>query len=508
MKNWWKTTAATALAAAMLSGCSFGGNNGEGEQTPTTLKVMYYDENSFYQEYGMLFSALYPEIELEVVSTQNLYRGGENGEEVDMEKAKKEFLEKEKPDILMLEMKEYEDMSADGGLIDLGPFITKDKFNTEGLVPGMVDYMKELGGGQLYGLPSGFSSQVLFYNKALFDKYNVTYPTDQMTWNEVIQLARQFPIDGEGEDRVYGLKAGYSGDLNQMSQMIANSEGLNYVNPATKTMTINTPGWINAVKTANDALSSEALYFENQNDMMGGSSSYEDYLMRNPFISNRLAMTIESSWFIREMKEASDYIKEEGKVVSDWDIVTMPVSAQFPDQSTGAYYNNIFAIAKDSPNADAAWKFISYISDEEFARVKSKLTYNNGFSIHTKYIKDEEGRNYAAFYKLKPMKQPFDYTDMQKLPKQFDMMFYQYMNEEFTAIQNGTKTVEEGLELLQVKGEELLAQESMTDEEVQELWQKQMEEDQAKLEEAAGEASADAGEAVDEAVVEEAVTVE
>lgn len=503
MRNWWKTTAAAALAAAMLTGCSFGGNNGEGEQTPTTLKVMYYDENSFYQEYGMLFSALYPEIELEVVSTQSLYRGGEEGEEVDIEKAKKEFLEKEKPDILMLDMTEYEKMSQDGTLVDLGPFITKDKFDTEGLVPGMEDYMKELGGGQLYGLPSGFSSQVIFYNKALFDKYNIAYPTDQMTWNEVIQLARQFPIEGEGEDRVYGLKAGYNGDLNQMSTMIASSEGLNYVNPATKQMTINTPGWINAVKTANDALSSKALYFENQDNMMNGGGSYEDYLMRNPFIGNRLAMTIDGSWFIREIKEASEYIKEEGKVISDWDIVTMPVSAQFPDQSTSSYYNNIFAIGKESPSADAAWKFISYISGEEFARVKSKLSYNNGFSIHAKYIKDEEGRNYAAFHKLKPMKQPFDQADMQKLPKQFDAMFYQYMNEEFAAIQNGTKTVEEGLELLQVKGEELLAQESMTEEEVQELWQKQMEEDQAKLQEAAGEVSAET-----EEIAEEAATVE
>lgn len=503
MRQWMKQAAAITLAATMLAGCSFGGNDGQGENTPTTLKVMYYDESSFYQEYGMLFSALNPEIEIQVVTTQSLYQNQVEGEEFDYEKAKQEFLEKEKPDIVMLEMTEYEQMAQEGKLIDLNAYITKDKFDVEGLVPGMVDYMKELGGGQLYGLPSGFSSQVLFYNKALFDKYNIAYPTDQMTWTDVIQLARQFPTDGEKEDRVYGLKAGYSGDLNQMITMISESEGLKYVNPATKEMTINTPGWKNAVQTAYDAIKSDALYYENQNDMSGGTS-YEDYLLRNPFISNRLAMTVDGSWIIRELEEAKNNVKDQAKVISDWDIVTMPVSAQNPDTSSSTYYNNIFAISKDSANADAAWKFISYISGEEFARVKSKISYNSNFSIHTKYIKDEEGRNFAAFYKLKPAKQIYEYKEFEKLPQQFTMMFYNSMNEEFLAIQNDEKSIDEALQTLQVKGEELLAQESMTQEEIEEMWQKQMEEDQAKLEEAAGEASS-SGEAV---VESEAVIVE
>lgn len=504
MRQWMKQAAAVVLAATMLAGCSFGGNDGQGEKTPTSLKVMYYDENSFYQEYGMLFSALFKEIDIQVVSTQSIYQNQTEGEEFDYEKAKQDFLEKEKPDIVMLEMTEYEKMAQEGKLVDLNAYITKDKFDVEGLVPGMVDYMKELGGGQLYGLPSGFSSQVLFYNKALFDKYNIAYPTDQMTWSDVIQLARQFPIEGEKEDRVYGLKVGYGGDLNQMITTFASAESLNYVNPDTKTMTINTPGWKNVVQTAYDAYKSEALYIENPNDMMTGSSSYEDYLLRNPFISNRLAMTIDGSWFIRELDEAKNNVKDQSLVISDWDIVTMPVSPQMPDTSTSTYYNNIFAISKDSTNADAAWKFISYISGEEFARVKSKVSYNSNFSIHTEYIKDEEGRNFAAFYKLKPAKQQYDYLDFQKLPQQFDMMFYQYMNEEFMAIQNGTKSIDEALETLQVKGEELLAQESMTQEEIDALWQKRMEEEQAKLREAAGEA----GSSVDAAVEAEAVVVE
>lgn len=489
MKNWFKKAASVALVATLLAGCSFGGKE-ENTDTPQSLKVMYYDEGSFFQEYGMLFSALYPEIEISVVTTQSIYRGnrGEDGEEIDYEKARQDLIDKEKPDILMLDISEYEKMAQDGKFTDLEAFIAKDKFDTEGLVPGMIDYMKEMGGGQLYGLPSGLNSQVLFYNKAMFDKYNISYPTDNMTWNEVIQLARQFPTDGEKEDRIYGLKAGYSGNLNELASTIANAEGLNYVNPSTKTMTINTAGWKTAVQTAYDAIKSDALYFEAQN--MGFSGSYDDYLLRDPFTSNRVAMAINGSHYIRELKEANEYYsKEEGKVVKDWDIVTMPVSPQLPDQSTSTWYNNIFAIAKDSPNADAAWKFISYISSEEHARVKSKLTYNNGFSIHTKYIKDEENHNFEAFYKLKPAKPSMDYKDYEKLPKQFVMMYYTYMEEEFKAVQDGTKSVDEALDTLQLKGEELLAQESMTDEEIQKLWEERNAEQMRLMQEASGEVS-------------------
>lgn len=57
----------------------------------STLKVMYYDEGQFFQHYGMLFSAIYPNVDIQVVSTQELYnnQGGAEGEEFDPEKKKK-----------------------------------------------------------------------------------------------------------------------------------------------------------------------------------------------------------------------------------------------------------------------------------------------------------------------------------------------------------------------------------------------------------------------------------
>jgi multiple sugar transport system substrate-binding protein len=180
-------------------------------------------------------------------------------------------------------------------------------------------------------------------------------------------------------------------------------------------------------------------------------------------------------------------IKEEGVLISDWDMVTMPVSAQYPDQSPNTWYSDIFAIAKDSPNAEAAWEFISYISGDDYARVKSKVTNMGGFPIRTEYIKDEEGHNFAAFYKLKPSRQTMDYAEYESLNPQFNMMFYGHMQEEFKAVQDGTKSIDEALQTLQVKGDELLSQEPMTEEEMNKEMEKRMSEQQKLMREAAGE---------------------
>lgn len=490
MKVWLKKAAPVALAGTLLAGCSFGSGSQE-EETEKTVRVMYYDEGQFYQNYGMLYSALYPNVNFEIVSTQSMYSSPAEGEKYDPDAALQKLIDEEKPDVLMIGQEQYKKLAEEGKLLDIEAYIAKDEFDTEGIVPGMVDFMKELGGGQLYGFPSSFSSQVIYYNKALFDKYNIPHPTDQMTWHDVIQLARQFPTEGEPNERVYGLKAGYNGDLNEMINMLSSSENLKYVDAKNKKMTIDTDGWRNVVQTALDAINSDALYFESMNQGMPSSGTYEDYLLRDPFLGGRLAMTLDQTYLMQQIKEAKNRLKDESVLISDWDIVTMPVSAQYPDQSQYTWYSDIFAIAKDSPNAEAAWEFISYISGDDYARVKSKVTNMGGFPIRTEYIKDEEGHNFAAFYKLKPSRQMQDYAEYESLNPQFGMMFYGHMQEEFKAVQDGTKSIDEALQTLQVKGDELLSQEPMTEEEMMEEREKMMSEQQKLLREASGEAAAD-----------------
>ncbi|MFC4599794.1 ABC transporter substrate-binding protein [Cohnella hongkongensis] len=437
-----------ALIAGLAAGCSAGGND-ETNNEITSMKVMYYDERAFYQQYGMLFSTLYPEVEIEVIETSRVvYEEGK-----DMEKAMQDFVEEQKPDVLMLGASEYARMASEGKLYNLDTFIQKDKFDLEGIAPGILEYIKQQSDGILYGLAPEFHSQALFYNKDLFSKHGVTPPTDGMSWEEVLQLAARFPTDGSGEDRIYGLRAGYVTDLYQLGMMLGNRQGLSYINPTTQQLTINSDSWKKAFETADTALKSGSLYVE---DRSGGfSGSYEDYLLQEPFIGQKVAMAIESNYMLDQIKEAKTRLKDKG--VQNWDIVTVPINPANPNESTAMSVGQIFAISAQTANADAAWKFVQYINGDDFARVTSKLR-NGSFPSRTKYIESEEGINMAAFYSMKPMARDM-YRDYDKLPRDFLMKFDGLTQQEFQGVKDGSLTIAEALDNLQAKGQQLLADE-------------------------------------------------
>ncbi|WP_054023456.1 ABC transporter substrate-binding protein [Bacillus sp. FJAT-28004] len=442
--------------ALLVTGCSFGGDNNDmNKNKQSTLKVMYYDEGSFFQDYGMVFSALYPKVEIEVVSNQSIY----SGEPADYDAAFNTFIEEEQPDIVMLDPEKFKQWAVDGKLYDLEAFMEKGKYETEGLIPGMLDYLRELGGGKVYGLSPGFFSQVLYYNKDLFEKYQVEPPTSRMSWNETLQLARRFPAEGDVKERVYGLKMGYREDLFDMASMFAESEKVSYVNAAKKQMTIHTDSWQAAFQQALDAEESNAIYFERLNNQDGAmSQTYEDYLLSDPFISGRLAMTLQDTNYINQIKQASDYPSLKEKVVKNWDVVTAPVGQLSPDESNFMSFNMLFAIRAESPNKDVAWGFLNYVTSDDFARVKSKSNNYNGLPVRTKYITNAEGHNYAAFYELKPS--TFNsYKDHDKLPDSFYEEFITAVKEEMKKVKEDKQDLNAALGILQVKGQEMLAKE-------------------------------------------------
>lgn len=438
------------LLGGLLAGCSSESAVSEVKEE-TTIKVMYYSESSFYQQYGMLFSAIYPEVKVEVVSTQSMY----NGEVIDMKKAMKDFIAEQKPDVLMLSTEEYRVMAAEGKLYNLEAFIKEDNYDLEGIIPGIVDYIKQQSDGILYGLSPTFQSQAIYYNKDLFAKHGVTLPEDKMSWEQLLQLAERFPTGGTKEERIYGLKMGYNMSLFDFGINIGNSMGLSYVDSTTMQMMINTDSWKRAFGAADRAIKSGALYTEDQNTMMSDNTTYEHYLLRDPFISGKVAMSIDYNYTLNQLNEAKDVLKDKG--VQNWDLVTVPVNPQIPDESSGMMINQIFSIDAQSANAEAAWKFISYINGDEFARVTSKVQ-NGGFPARTKYLANDDGRNMAAFYRLKPSQSDM-YKDFEKLPQDFFTRFYGITQVEFQGVTDGKVTISEALDSIQEKGQQILLEE-------------------------------------------------
>ncbi|MEC0203817.1 sugar ABC transporter substrate-binding protein [Paenibacillus lautus] len=53
--------------------------------------------------------------------------------------------------------------------------------------------------GRYWGVPQGIQVGVLFYNKELFDKAGVAYPTDEWTWEDLKSSAAKLTVDAGGK---------------------------------------------------------------------------------------------------------------------------------------------------------------------------------------------------------------------------------------------------------------------------------------------------------------------
>ena len=76
-----------------------------------------------------------------------------------------------------------------------------DAIDLENYYDGIVELYKS--DGVQYALPKDHDTIALLYNKAIFDKYGVDYPTDDWSWDDVLAAATAITEAGK-DDGVYG----------------------------------------------------------------------------------------------------------------------------------------------------------------------------------------------------------------------------------------------------------------------------------------------------------------
>jgi multiple sugar transport system substrate-binding protein len=89
--------------------------------------------------------------------------------------------------------------------------------------------------GNRYGVPIFYDNIVLFYNKALFDKAGVSYPTKDWTWTEYVAAAKKLTIKDGKKTLQYGtivdsdMQAGVSNFIYQNGGKIFSEDGTKLV---------------------------------------------------------------------------------------------------------------------------------------------------------------------------------------------------------------------------------------------------------------------------------------
>ena len=418
-----------------------------GNDEQAKIKVLFYNDQAFHMLYGSAFSAKYPNIEVEVVSSMPLLMSGNSSPE-ELYK----LIAEEKPDVLFLDEGQYEQLAWDGQLLSLETFVREDKFDLEQLHQPVVDLLKAKGNGMLFGLTPTFNTNALFFNKDLFDQYGVPYPTHQMSWDEVLMLAGRFSMTGNDEERVYGFAASGSSLLPvngymEMFNSLAATEGLQMISDDKK-LTMNTEAMKATLQTVIDAYRSGAVrpYKPPEFD----PDNLESIFLQDPFIAGKAAMTVNNYSFISSLRETEKHV--EGYEPFAWEVVTEPVNPSDRSRATAFYLGQILSIRADSESQAAAWELVKYINSEEFARVQTKIGYE--LPARSAYAKEQNEALLEAFYRLTPSLTSA--KESAGISWDFYNEFNAMANEEILAVINNQKSIEEALEAMEEQGQWLL----------------------------------------------------
>lgn len=106
------------------------------------------------------------------------------------------------PDVFWMHINESQRYMDADLLLKLDDYIAgDDSIDLDNYYPGIVDiYSKD---GSAYALPKDHDTIALLYNKEIFDKYNIDYPTDEWTWDDYAETAAAITKAGK-EEGIYG----------------------------------------------------------------------------------------------------------------------------------------------------------------------------------------------------------------------------------------------------------------------------------------------------------------
>lgn len=246
------------------------------------------------------------------------------------------------PDIIQLS-EDVHSYSSKGQIIPLDDFIANDNIDlkarygeTGGLTPA---YSYD---GKLYAMPDRGGALTLYYNKDMFDKAGLSYPTQAWTWVEFLDAAQKLTVrDGDAVTQ-YGFAAG--GWWPWWMSFIYMNGGA--VLDANGQPVVNSPEAVEAIQFYNDLVYTYKVAPSPEDYANLGTNSPDPL-----FAQGKVAMSTTGFWGIGGLKDAT----------FNWDIAPL-FKNKIP---ATVLFGSGFGISKDSKNPEAAWKVIEYLTSEE-----------------------------------------------------------------------------------------------------------------------------------------------
>jgi multiple sugar transport system substrate-binding protein len=200
-------------------------------------------------------------------------------------------------------------------------------------------------GNILAGTPDAFTPRAIFYNKKLFDTAGIPYPTNDWTWDDLLNIAKKL-TKGSGANAQYGF---YTYSNTYPLQGYIWSNGGDFISPDGKkasgycdsAATIQALEWYTKLQTEYKvAPTAEA------DRVLGGASDM--------FMNGKLAMLDNGRW------PQTDFKKAPGLQLG----TVLPPKSPYTNKVVTVIHEASFCVAKTSPHKEEAWELCKWLGGE------------------------------------------------------------------------------------------------------------------------------------------------
>ena len=270
-------------------------------------------------------------------------------------------------------------------LLNLDDYIAKDDaIDLANYYEGVVELYNRDDNGSQYALPKDHDTIALLYNKAIFDKYGVEYPTDDWTWEDVRDAAAKITEAGKA-DGVYGYAINTSNNQDGWYNIIYDYGG-QVITDDHKGTTIGSDeakAGMEMLRQILEVAAPQTVVAETGTDSL--------------FNSGLTAMITQGSWMINTFYKAEHH--------DDYAWAMLPYAdvngnGQCDKGERYSAYNGLgWAAAANTANPDAAYSLISYFCSEKAQKEQAALGVTMGGmkGVSEDFANAFEGMDVSAF---------------------------------------------------------------------------------------------------------------
>lgn len=374
-RKWPLTAMALALTAAAVTACGGGGTSGSGASpsasasaggAPGGTKTIRFatwdtgDALKIEQDIAKKFESEHPGTKVQVEA----YADGFD------QKMAAGFGAGNPPDVMYM----WDFPTYHQSLEPLDDLVAKDSdINVNDFYQGLFNYDKI--DGKLYGIPVGFTTRVVYYNKKLFDAAGIPYPKDGWTWDDFQNIAKKLT---DKSKKQYGFGVRAENDTYDLQGFVW-SNGGSYISDDGKTI----DGYMNSPETAQSLQMFGDMVKNGSAVLVGGKGQQSG---EDVFKAGKLAMWESGIWPLDSFKQAG----------IDVGTVEMPAFQGKPVK--GVISESALSIAKDSKQKDLAWEFIKFYASED--AIKMRVADLPVRMSVVKELKTDQDPLYKPFYNM------------------------------------------------------------------------------------------------------------